>query len=124
MIRSETWRTTASSSFFLRDFEEVFEFEADVEMIFNGGFAAAGHHNNVGDAGMNGLFDAVLDDGLVDKRQHLFRLGLGGGKETGSETGGRENGFANFRCWHMRFYPGTLVVCGARARGVRLSKNG
>ena len=80
--------------------EEVFQLEADVEMVFDGGFAAAGDHNNVGDAGMDGFFDAVLDDGLVDEGQHLFGLGLGGGEETGPETGGWENGFANFRGWH------------------------
>ena len=43
----------------------------------------------------NGFLDAVLNDRLVDERQHLFRLRLGGGKKAGAEAGGREDDFAN-----------------------------
>ena len=41
------------------------------------------------------LLDPVLDDWLVDQRQHLFRLCLGGGKEACSPTGGRKDGFTD-----------------------------
>ena len=41
------------------------------------------------------FLDAVLDDRLVDQRQHLFRLRLGGGKEPGAEAGGGEHSFAD-----------------------------
>ena len=41
------------------------------------------------------FFDAVLDDRLVDERQHFFRLRLGGRQEPGAETGGGEDGFAD-----------------------------
>ena len=41
------------------------------------------------------LFDAVLDDRLVDQRQHFLRLRLGGRQETGAEAGGGEDGFAD-----------------------------
>ena len=47
------------------------------------------------DAGGDRFFDAVLDDRLVDQRQHLLRLRLGGGKESGAETGGGKDGFAD-----------------------------
>jgi len=78
----------------------VFEFKTDVEVVFNGGFAAAGHHDDVGDTGVDRFFDAVLNNGLVDERQHLFGLRFRGREEAGSETGGGENGFANFRGGH------------------------
>ena len=41
------------------------------------------------------LFDRVLDDRLVDQRQHLLGLRLGGGKEAGAPAGGGEDGFSN-----------------------------
>ena len=60
--------------------------------------AAPGDDDDVLNAGMHGFLDAVLDDGLVYKRQHLFGLGLGGGQEAGAETGGGEHGFSNLGC--------------------------
>ena len=76
--------------------QQVFQLEADVEVVFDGGLAAAGHDDDVLNAGMDRLFDAVLDDRLIDDRQHLFRLRLGGGQKAGAEPGGGKNGFANF----------------------------
>ena len=77
---SDTLRTMASSSFLPLASSSVFQLEADVEMILNRGLAAAGHDDDVLDAGMNGFFHAVLDEGLVHQRQHLFGLGFGGGR--------------------------------------------
>ena len=45
--------------------------------------------------GGDGLFDRVLDDRLVDQRQHLLRLRLGGGQEAGAPAGGGEDGLSN-----------------------------
>ena len=42
------------------------------------------------DAGGVGLLDGVLDQGLVDDRQHLLGLRLGGGEKAGAEAGHRE----------------------------------
>ena len=50
-------------------------------MIFDGVLAAAGDEDDVLDAGRDGLLDAVLDDRLVDERQHLLGLRLGGRQE-------------------------------------------
>ena len=83
--------------------EQILQLETDVEVVFNGRLAASGDYDDVPDPGVNRLFDPVLDDRLVDKRQHLFRLRLGGRQETGTQTGGRKNCFANFRCWHRLF---------------------
>ena len=77
--------------------EKGLELDRHVEVILDGVLAAAGDEDDVVDARRHGLFDAVLDDRLVDQRQHLFRLRLGGREEAGAEPGGGEDGFANRR---------------------------
>ena len=52
---------------------------------------------------MDRLLDAVLNDGLIDDRQHLFRLRLGGGQKAGPETCGGEDGFADFSRHKLQF---------------------
>ena len=47
------------------------------------------------DAGRDRLLDGVLDDRLVDERQHLLGLRLGGRQEPCPPAGGREHCFAN-----------------------------
>ena len=76
-------------------FEKGLELFRDVEVIFDGVLAAAGDQDDVGDAGRDGLFDAVLNGRLVDERQHFLGLRLGGGKETGAESGGGEDGLSD-----------------------------
>ena len=76
--------------------EGGFELGAAVEVVFHGGFAAAGDDDDLGAAGADGLFDAVLDQRLVDETEHLFGHGLGGRKEARAHSCGREDGFANF----------------------------
>ena len=75
--------------------EERLELDRHVEVILDGVLAAAGDEDDVVDAGRDRFFDAVLDDRLVDERQHFLRLRLGGGKEAGAEAGGGEDGFAD-----------------------------
>ena len=77
--------------------EEGLELDGDVEVILDRVLAAAGDEDDVVDAGRDRLLDAVLDDRLVDERQHLLRLRLGGGQEAGAEAGGGEHGFADHR---------------------------
>src|SRR5262249_17497419 len=43
-----------------------------------------------------GLVDHILDERLVDDGQHFLRHRLGGGQDTGAETGDGEDGFADF----------------------------
>ena len=76
--------------------EGGFEFGAAVEVVFHGGFAAAGDDDDLVAAGGYGLFDAVLDEGLVDEAEHLFGHGLGGGEEAGAQACGGEDCFADF----------------------------
>src|SRR3569833_849228 len=82
--------------FFSASLEGVIEFEVVVEVVFHGAFAATGNDDDVLDSGSDGFFNAVLNDGLVDERQHLFGDYLGGGQETSSETTCGEDNFANF----------------------------
>ncbi len=80
---------------FTARFEERFELDRDVEVIFNRVLAASRDEDDVADARGNRLLDAVLDDRLVDERQHFLRLGLGRRQESGAEAGNRKDGFAN-----------------------------
>ena len=76
-------------------FEHVLQLEADVEMILDGALAAAGDDDDVLNPGMQGLLDAILDEGFIHQGQHFLGLRFGGGKEAGAQTGGREDRFAN-----------------------------
>ena len=75
--------------------EKRLELHRDVEVIFDRVLAAAGDQDDVVDARRDRFFDAVLNDRLVDQRQHFLRLRLGRGKEAGAETGGGEHGLAD-----------------------------
>ena len=87
---------------FAARFEERLELDRDVEVILDRVLAAAGDEDDVVDAGRDRFFDAVLDDRLVDERQHLFRLRFGGREEARAEAGGGEDGFADGRGRHGR----------------------
>ena len=76
-------------------FEERFQFHRDVEVILDGVLAAPGDEDDVVDAGGARFLDAVLDDRLVDQRQHFLGLRFRDGQKPRAETGGREDGFAN-----------------------------
>ena len=81
--------------------QRVLEFKADVEMVFHQDFAAPGHDDDLVAAGSNRLFHAVLNDRLVDDRQHLFRHDLGGRKKPRAHARGREYCFTNFHAHHF-----------------------
>jgi hypothetical protein len=79
-------------------------------VIFHGVLAAAGDEEDVLDAGGEALFDAVLDDGRVDQRQHLLGNDLGGGQKAGAQSPRGEdslaNAFAHGRSPQFRFAGG------------------
>ena len=68
-------------------------------MILDGVLAAPGDQNDVVDARGDGLFDAVLNDRLVDERQHFFGLRFGGRQKPRAEPCDGEDGFAHDG-WH------------------------
>ena len=66
-------------------------------MIFDGAFSAAGDDDNVFDARGDRFFDRILNERLVDQRQHLFGRGFGGGKEPGPKAGSGNDRFSDSR---------------------------
>ena len=64
-------------------------------MVFNGGFAVSGDENKVLDTGGLCFLQSILNQRLVDNRQHLFGHGFRGRKKAGSKASDGENGFAD-----------------------------
>ena len=64
-------------------------------MIFDGRLSPPGHDDDVGDAGSGRFFNRVLDQGLVDKRQHLFRLRFRRREKSRPQPGGGQNSFTD-----------------------------
>ena len=58
--------------------EKAFERRRQIEMIFDGVLALAGHNDDVLDARRHALLGHVLDEWLVHDGQHFFGLCLGG----------------------------------------------
>ena len=75
--------------------EERLELDRDVEVILDRVLAAAGDEDDVVHAGGDRFFDAVLDDRLVDERQHFLGLRLGGRQKAGAEARGGKDGLAH-----------------------------
>ena len=71
--------------------EQVLELVADIEVVLDRPLLAGGDDDDLLDAGRHRLFDGVLDDRLVDERQHFLRLGLRRRQEPRSPTGGRQD---------------------------------
>ena len=75
--------------------EQVLELVVEVEVVLDRALVGRGDDDDLLDPGGHRLLDAVLDDRLVDQRQHLFGLRLGRGQEAGAPAGGGENGFTD-----------------------------
>ena len=74
----------------------VLEFVGLVKMVLDRPLRAAGDKDHVGDARRCRLFNRVLDQRLVDHRQHLLGASLGRGQKTGTHAGDGKNGFPDF----------------------------
>ena len=64
-------------------------------MVFDGVLAAPGDDNDVVDSGGDAFLDHILDQRLVDHRQHFLGLRFGRGQESRAQTCGGQNSFAN-----------------------------
>ncbi|MCY1423440.1 hypothetical protein D9M71_391510 [compost metagenome] len=71
----------------------AFQLVADVEVVFQGALATTSDDADLGQAGFEGLFNGVLDQWLVDHRQHFLGHGLGGREEASAVAGSREQTF-------------------------------
>ena len=84
--------------------QRVLQLVGDVEMILDHRLVAAGDEDEMLDARLARLFDAMLQHRAIDHGQHFLRHGLGGGQNARAEAGDRENGFANASwAWKVRF---------------------
>ena len=68
-------------------------------MVFDHALVAAGDEDEMLDPGLFRFLDDMLENGAVDDRQHFLRHRLGGGQETGAETGDRKDSLAD-AFWH------------------------
>src|SRR6185437_6354552 len=96
---------------FIPGLEQVLELEAHIKMIFDRGFSAPRHDNDVLNARMQRFFDAVLNNRLIDKRKHFLGLRLRGRKKSGPKTRGWKDCFANFRCRHRSYLAHSGGIC-------------
>ena len=65
----------------------------DVKVIFDGAFAPPRHHTDVGQTRLDRLLHPILDERLVDDRQHFLGHRLGGRQESGAIASGGEKAF-------------------------------
>src|SRR5919106_846688 len=68
-----------------------------VEVVLDRAAASGNDDDDLLDPRGEGLFHGVLDDRPVDERHDLLRDRLGGGQETGSEAGRRQDGLSDAR---------------------------
>src|SRR5215510_15349311 len=90
-------------------------------MILDRVFSAASHDGDVPNTSVYRFFDDVLDQRLIDKRQHFFGLGFSGRKKSGSQSRRRKN---RFRDAHLVIVPSCSFIrswclCGTSASGRR-----
>jgi hypothetical protein len=71
------------------------ELELAVEVILDDGLVAAGHEDEMLDAGLARLIHHMLDQGTIDHRQHFLGHRLGGGQESRAEAGNGQNRLAD-----------------------------
>ena len=96
----------------LAAFEEGgFEFESTVEMVVDRALGAARDKKELLDPGRLGLLDSVVNERLVDDRQHFFRHCLGRRQKPGAQPGNRENSLAD-RLVHELLAIGYAHECG------------
>ncbi len=94
--------------------KRIVELELDIEMVFDDRLVAAGHEDEMLDAGLARLIDHILNDRPVDDRQHFLGNGLGGREKPCAKTCDRKNRLAN--SLHAVNYPfeGLLGNTGPR----------
>lgn len=70
---------------------------ADVEVIFQRALAATGHDGDLVQTSIQCFFNAILDQWLVDHRQHFLGHGFGSGQEASTVAGCREQAFLDHK---------------------------
>ena len=94
---------------------------ADVEIVDQRGFPAAGDEDHLLDPRLARLVDRILDQRPVDDRQQFLRDRLGGGQQAGAEAGDGEHGLAELLSFGCR---GSCFVGYGLARPDRRRRSG
>src|SRR5215831_3154581 len=76
--------------------EHLLEFVTGLEVVFDRALATSGNDNDLVAAGVQRLLTAILNDWLVDQRQHLFGLGFRGRQKASAQPCRREYRLAYF----------------------------
>ncbi len=66
-----------------------------IEVVFDSSLRTARNEDQPGHSSLDRLLDGVLDERLVDDREHLLGTGLRRGKETCAAARDREHGGSN-----------------------------
>ena len=66
-----------------------------IEMILDNGLVAARDENEMLDARLARLLDAMLQDGTIHDRQHFLGNDLGGRQHAGAKAGDGKHGFTD-----------------------------
>ena len=101
--------------------QRLLQLVADVEVVFHGGLAAAGDDDDFVAAGGNRLFHAVLNDGLVHQRHHLFGERLGGRQKASAQPGGGEDRLTNLFPGHECLVRNEVGPAGCPVLRLRLA---
>ena len=80
--------------------KHVFKLVRNIEVVFNRPLVAPRHKDHVAYPRRIGLFDRVLDQGLVNNRQHLFGRGFSRRQKACAQTRYGENGFVDLQFLH------------------------
>jgi hypothetical protein len=72
------------------------QFVGLVEMVLDRALVSPGDEDHVGNACCGRLFDGILDQRLVDDRQHLLGARLGGRQEAAAQPRDGQYGFGDF----------------------------
>ena len=76
-------------------FQKTFQLGRGIEVIFDRILPSAGHDNDVVNSGGDAFLDHILDERLVDHRQHFLGLRFGRGQESRAQPRGGKDCFAN-----------------------------
>jgi hypothetical protein len=72
------------------------QFKDVIEMIFDRAFAASGDKDEMFNTRRARFFNNMLNDRLIDDRQHFFRDRFRGGQKPRAETSDGEDGLADW----------------------------
>ena len=103
-------RIPVSSLSLPRSLNLVFEFVAQVEMVFDGALAPAGDEAHVGEPRFHRFLHPVLHEGLGEDRQHFLGHGLGGRQKPGSIPGDGKQALLDHRFQRRRLEPVDITL--------------